>query len=76
MNVFMMLKSLQNKFSNTERKTMNKPVKVIKTPVTIQQAIEFAKAVKIRSDGELARAEACVKCCYVGQGCDPLCPHL
>ncbi len=55
---------------------MTKPVKVIKTPVTIQQAIEFAKAVKIRSDGELARAEACVKCCYVGQGCDSKCPHL
>ncbi len=55
---------------------MKKPVKVIKTPVTIQQAIEFAKARKIHWSGELARAEACVTCCYVGQGCDPLCPHL
>lgn len=55
---------------------MKKPVKVIKTPVSIQQAIEFAKRQQIHSAADLARAEACVTCCYVGQGCDPLCPHL
>ena len=59
---------------------MKKQVKIIKTPVTIQQAIEFAQSRKHHWSGELARAEACVTngkyCCYVGQGCDPLCPHL
>ena len=52
------------------------PVKIIKTPVSIQRDIDLAKQAKIYSSADLARREACVTCCYVGQGCDPLCPHL